>query len=113
MQERNPLAIKQARHKRGLNQKELARLAGLTRNTIIALEQGEGSDESVTKVAIALKEDPAKFYRDRPTVSGNVQQLTPRQREFLAAVHELPDKDLAELLAYVKGFAEAARRRLT
>jgi len=112
MQERNPLAIKQARHRRGLTQRELARLVGCTRNTIIALEQGNGSDKMVTLVAMALKEDPAKFYSEKPSIPHGLQQLTPRQREFLAVVQDLSERDTGELLAYVKGFAEAAKKRL-
>jgi DNA-binding XRE family transcriptional regulator len=55
--------LRENRHRRAFSQKELARLAGLSRESIIALERGRDAwPQTVRKLAKALRIKPEDLY---------------------------------------------------
>lgn len=83
------------RHSRRLTQKELARLAGVSRSTVSRLERGEGDwkPSTLSRVARVLKVSMEELT-GAPIQREVFPSLAERRLELIQAVLALEDKEL-------------------
>jgi transcriptional regulator with XRE-family HTH domain len=106
--------VRKMRTHRGLTQTELARRAGMHRNTIARLENGttrEITSENATALAAVLKTSTAELGL-RLRASGEApsirfRRLSPEQRQIVDELLSLPPEDYA----LIRGAIERLRRK--
>jgi transcriptional regulator with XRE-family HTH domain len=98
--------IKQKRAEQGINQRELASLAGMSRSYLCDIERGRGTQPSfeyLERIATALGAERTEILR----VTGILDpakdpQETSRERKLIAVFHALSERGQASLEAFAR-----------
>ncbi len=113
-----PTALRKARIRKGLTQRELARRAGMHRNSILKLENGttrEVTGENAAALSRVLGASAADLglhvRRSGPPPSIRLRKLTPEQREILAEVLALTPEEFTYVREAITTLREEKRRR--
>lgn len=112
------VALRRARYRKGLTQRELARRAGMHRNSILKLENGttrEVTAENAAALSRVLGASATdlglRVRRSGPAPSIQVRKLTPEQREILAEVLALTPEEFTYVREAITTLRDQQRKR--
>lgn len=95
--------IRTLRKAQGLNQGELARLAGIKQSTLSDLERGDSNlprGDTLVKIAAALKVDPESLMNREP--GGQLRQVDVDESDLVSMYRALSEQNRGALIATAK-----------